>query len=59
MKLYDQIKVFEPFNEQEETDRKRLLEYLETGKDLFTRKNENAHMTAGQDLLTSLERRHC
>ena len=46
MKLYDQIRAFAPFNEQEETDRKRLLEYLETGKDLFTRKNENAHMTA-------------
>ena len=35
-----------PFNEQEERDRIVLLEWLESGKDILTRENEVAHLTA-------------
>lgn len=41
-----QIKQYVPFNEQEERDKEFLLECLENQKDIFTRKNRMAHMTA-------------
>ena len=47
MNLYEQVKKYKPFNEQEEIDRKRILEFLENGgEDIWTRENETAHMTA-------------
>lgn len=48
MQIVEQIRKFIPFNEQEEHDRAELLYLLETGegRDLFTRENKTAHMTA-------------
>lgn len=46
MDIIEQIKLYKPYNEQEERDRVEILHQLETGKDLFTRENHNAHMTA-------------
>lgn len=37
---------FEPFNEQERTDKARMLEYIDTFQDVLTRDNEAAHFTA-------------
>lgn len=41
-----QVQAYEPFNEQEERDKAILLEWLESGKDILTRENEVAHLTA-------------
>ena len=41
-----QVQDYVPFNEQEERDRAILLEWLESGKDILTRENEVAHLTA-------------
>lgn len=43
---YQQIQQYIPFNEQEEKDKKFLLACLENQKDIFTRRNRMAHMTA-------------
>ena len=45
-RLKEQIRVYRPVNEQEERDRELILHCLETEKDIFTRKNHLAHMTA-------------
>ncbi len=45
--LLAQLKDFKPFNEQEVNDRRILMEMLEdTSKDIYTRENETAHLTA-------------
>ena len=44
--LKRQILAYEPWNEQEERDKKVLLDWLESGKDILTRDNEVAHLTA-------------
>lgn len=45
-KLKEQIRAYRPANEQEERDRELILHCLETEKDIFTRENRLAHMTA-------------
>lgn len=39
MELVEQIKIFRPWNEQEERDRTELLRRLESGEELYTRDN--------------------
>lgn len=44
--LKKQIEAYVPYNEQEERDRKILLDWIESGRDILTRENEVAHLTA-------------
>ena len=44
--LIDQLQTYQSFNEQEETDRKVMLDLLETTKDIFYRTNLLANFTA-------------
>ena len=44
--LTEQIRSYQPMNEQEERDKEQILHCLETEKDIFTRENRLAHMTA-------------
>ena len=44
--LLEQIKDFIPYNEQEEADKKILIQLLESGEELFTRDNPKMHFTA-------------
>ena len=44
--LLEQIKNFIPYNEQEETDKKILIDLLESGEELFLRENQKYHFTA-------------
>ncbi len=46
MELKEQIEKYIPFNEQEEKDKKIILSWLDSGEDIFTRKNKTAHLTA-------------
>ena len=46
MKLYDQIREYIPWNEQEQQDREVLLHWLSSGVDIATRNNPVAHLTA-------------
>ena len=46
MDLYRQIEAYRPFNEQEENDRKLLLQWLSGGANIWARENETAHLTA-------------
>ena len=41
-----EIKLYVPYNKQEEQDRITLLSWISSGMDLFTRKNSFAHWTA-------------
>ena len=45
-KLMQQIQRFVPFNEQEETDQKLILSWLEEASDVSRRENLTAHLTA-------------
>lgn len=45
-KLKRQVEAFIPCNEQEERDRAILLRWIESGRDILTRENEVAHLTA-------------
>ncbi len=51
MKLQEQLKQYHPYNEQEERDKKVMLQLLKTQPDIFTRENEVAHFTASSWLL--------
>ena len=44
--FYYQVMEYIPYNEQEEKDKEFLLECLREQKDIFSRKNRLAHMTA-------------
>ena len=44
--LKGQIRSYQPMNEQEERDKELILHCLETEKNIFTRQNRLAHMTA-------------
>lgn len=44
--LRQQIEAFRPFNEQEQSDKRLILQYMDTFPDLLTRDNELAHFTA-------------
>ena len=46
MNIYDEIKRYQPYNVQEEKDRRIILEFLDRYEDAFERSNELAHMTA-------------
>lgn len=46
MKLYDQIRDFVPWNEQEARDREVLLRWLDSGVEIASRNNPVAHLTA-------------
>ncbi len=51
MKLQEQLEQYHPINEQEERDKKVMLQLLKTQPDIFTRENEVAHFTASSWLL--------
>lgn len=51
MKLQEQLEQYHPFNEQEERDKKVMLQLLKMQPDIFTRENEVAHFTASSWLL--------
>ena len=44
--LKKEIESYDPYNEQEENDRKLMLEYIDTFKDVLTRENKMCHFTA-------------
>lgn len=46
MELLHQIERYQPFNEQEERDKKLILQCLREQKNIFSRENKLAHMTA-------------
>ena len=46
MKIYDDIKNYVTFNEQEQKDKELTLNFLENNPDAFYRSNRLAHMTA-------------
>lgn len=46
MGLKEQIENFVPFNEQEQADKKMMLAYIHTFKDVLTRENKMCHFTA-------------
>lgn len=46
MNLQEQIKAYQPFNEQEAADKELILECLKREPDIYTRENTLAHMTA-------------
>ena len=46
MKILDDIRAYVPFNEQEEKDKRFILDFLAKNDDAFLRENRVAHMTA-------------
>ena len=46
LKLKEKIEKYKPFNEQEENDRKVMLQYIENFDNVLTRENEFGHFTA-------------
>ena len=46
MNWIDEIRNYNPFNEQEKQDKKVALDYITTFPNILTRENEFAHMTA-------------
>lgn len=46
IRFFNEIKKFQPFNEQEATDQQLLLRYLEVFDDMFSRQNTLIHMTS-------------
>ena len=46
MALRDELLAFQPYNEQEATEKRLMLQYMDTFPDLLTRNNEMAHFTA-------------
>lgn len=46
MDLAAQIRAYEPVNEQERHDKELILAWLASGRDVYTRTNEVAHLTA-------------
>lgn len=46
MKIYEEIKKYKPYNEQEERDKIEILKHLSNNKEIFSRENKAAHMTA-------------
>lgn len=45
-RIMEQLRVYRPWNEQEEADCAELLRRLGQGEDLWTRENRSAHLTA-------------
>ena len=50
--FWRQLEAFEPFCEQEENDRRLMLQYSTLFDDLLTRDNEMAHLTASAWIVT-------
>ena len=50
-KLRKEIEDYKPYNEQEEQDKKVMLEYIDTFDDVLTRNNEFGHFTASSWVL--------
>lgn len=46
MDLLDQVKAYDCCNQQEEEDKKLLIQLLESGQDIWTRDNPICHLTA-------------
>lgn len=46
MTLRQQLLAYRPYNEQEQSDRRLMIRYLDLFDDVFTRENEMAHVTA-------------
>ncbi|MDO4197581.1 MAG: NUDIX hydrolase [Erysipelotrichaceae bacterium] len=46
MNIYDDIKAYKPYNDQETYDKKNILSLMEKYDDIFERSNEITHMTA-------------
>ncbi len=46
MNLLEQLKMYHPYNEQEENDKSVMLHLLEKEVDIFKRKNKSVHFTA-------------
>ena len=44
--IAEQIRSYRAYNEQEERDKELILHCMESEKDIFTRENRLAHMTA-------------
>lgn len=53
MKLIKQVTKYQPYNEQEENDKIVILNQLQTMKDIFSRDNKIAHMTASAWVVNS------
>ncbi|WMJ86667.1 NUDIX hydrolase [Anaerocolumna sp. MB42-C2] len=51
--IYKQIEQYNPWNEQEENDRKITLKYMDLFDNVFTRENEIAHITASSWIVNS------
>ena len=45
MRLRQLVEAYVPYNEQEERDRELILEQIDSGRDILTRNNKNAHIT--------------
>ncbi len=45
-KLLAELRIYQPWNEQEGQDRDEIIRQIENAPDIFTRENRNAHMTA-------------
>ena len=45
-KLINQIKEYKPYNEQEESDKILILDWIRNNENAFSRENTVAHMTA-------------
>lgn len=46
MKLYEQIKAYDPINQQEIIDQKVMLDYIKHSRDVLNRENAIAHFSA-------------
>lgn len=51
--LKNEIKSYIPFNEQEESDKRIILELLESEKDILTRNNKKCHFTVSAWIVDS------
>jgi len=46
VRLFDEIRAYKAWNEQEDRDRKAMLSYIKTQENVLSRLNETAHFTA-------------
>ena len=46
MDIVTELERFEPYNDQERSDKRIMLDSIEKYPDIFTRENELAHFTA-------------
>lgn len=53
MDIIKELTEYKPYNEQEENDKIGILKQLQTGKDIFSRDNQIAHMTASAWVVNS------